>query len=88
MTSNRLGGGVLGAHAWANKAHLPGFRECDRMDLVAICDVVKDRAEAAARKFGVRKVYSDPRQLIADPEIQMVDVCTPTDTHLDLSLAA
>jgi len=33
MASNRLGVGVLGAHAWANKAHLPGFKSCERMDL-------------------------------------------------------
>ena len=38
-------------------------------------------------KFGIRKVYTDPQALIADPEVQMVDVCTPTDTHLELSLA-
>ena len=87
MTSNRLGVGVLGAHAWANKAHLPGFKSCERMDLVAICDVVKDRADALAQKFGIRKVYAHAQQLIDDPEIQMVDVCTPTDTHLELSLA-
>jgi predicted dehydrogenase len=88
MPSNRLGVGVLGAHAWANKAHLPGFAACDRIDLVGICDVIPERAEAAAKKFGARKVYADPTSLIADPEVQMVDVCTPTDTHLQLSMAA
>ena len=84
----RLGVGVIGAHAWAEKAHLPGYHAYDRAELVAICDTVPERAHAMAEMFGVRKVYTDAQQLIDDPEVQMVDVCTPTDTHLPLSLAA
>ncbi|GGR06207.1 Gfo/Idh/MocA family protein [Deinococcus ruber] len=86
--AKRLGVGVIGAHAWAEKAHLPGYHAYDRADLVAICDTVPERAQAMADMFGIRKVYTDAADLIADPEVQMVDVCTPTDTHLPLSLAA
>lgn len=89
MTSGkRLGVGVLGAHAWAEKAHLPGYHAYDRAELVAICDTVPERAQAMAEMFGIRKIYTDAQALIDDPEVQMVDVCTPTDTHLPLSLAA
>jgi predicted dehydrogenase len=80
--------GVLGAHTWAEKAHLPGYAADPRVDLVAICDVVPERAAAMAKLFGARRVYTDPMQLIADGEIEMVDVCTPTDTHVELSMAA
>jgi predicted dehydrogenase len=83
-----LGVGVLGAHSWAEKAHLPGYAAHERVDLVAICDVVPERAQAMAEKFGITRVYTDHRELLADPEVEMVDVCTPTDTHLPLSLAA
>ena len=34
------------------------------------------------------KAYRDPAALFADPEIQIIDICTPTKTHLDLALAA
>ncbi len=88
MTTRKLGVGVLGAHAWAEKAHLPGYAAYDRANLVAICDIVPERARLMADKFGIKKVYSDPQELINDPEVEMVDVCTPTDTHLPLSLAA
>lgn len=88
MTAKKLGVGVLGAHAWAQKAHLPGYAAYDRARLVALCDIVPERARALADKFGIEKVYSDPQALIDDPEVEMVDVCTPTDTHLPLSLAA
>jgi predicted dehydrogenase len=83
----KLGVGVLGAHAWAEKAHLPGYVAYERAHLVAICDVVEERAKRLADKFGVEKIYTNPQDLIADPEVEMVDVCTPTDTHLPLSLA-
>lgn len=83
-----LGVGVLGAHAWAESAHLPGYAAYDRARLVAICDVVPERAHALAARFGAERVYTDPLELIADPDVEMVDVCTPTDTHLELSLAA
>jgi predicted dehydrogenase len=88
MAAAKLGVGVLGAHTWAEKAHLPGYAADPRVDLVAICDVVPERAQEMAKKFGARRVYTDPKALIADPEIRMVDVCTPTDTHLELALAA
>ena len=79
---------MLGAHAWAEKAHLPGYAAYERARLLAVCDVVPERAEALAARFGAERVYSDPQQLIDDPEVELVDVCTPTDTHLPLSLAA
>jgi predicted dehydrogenase len=86
--SRRLGVGVLGAHAWAESAHLPGYAAYDRARLVAICDIVPERAQAMAKMFGIEKTYTDARDLINDPDVEMVDVCTPTDTHLPLSLAA
>lgn len=88
MSGRKLGVGVLGAHNWAEKAHLPGYAASDRVNLVAICDVVPERAEALAAQFKIPHVFSDPDDLIHHPDVEMVDVCTPTDTHLDLSLRA
>ncbi|TCS59621.1 putative dehydrogenase [Primorskyibacter sedentarius] len=88
MSDAKLGVGVIGTHAWADKAHLPGYVAHPDVDLVAVCDVDETRARAAAHKFGARKVYTDAQKMIADPEVEMVDVCTPTHTHLPLSLAA
>jgi predicted dehydrogenase len=86
--TRKLGVGVIGAHAWAEKAHLPGYAAHEQARLVAICDIVPERAKAMAKMFGAERIYSDPQDLIDDPEVEMVDVCTPTDTHLPLSLAA
>ncbi len=88
MTDTKLGVGVIGTHAWADKAHLPAYVAHDQVDLVAVCDIDEGRARAAADKFGARKVYTNADEMIADPEVQMVDVCSPTHTHLPLSLKA
>ncbi len=78
--------GIIGAHHWAEKAHLPGYAAHERVELAAICDIDRGRAEAMASQFGAAAVYTDHREMLADPAIEMIDVCTPTVTHLPLSL--
>lgn len=80
--------GLIGAHNWAESAHLPGYAAHPQVELTAICDIEPDRARALGEKFGAKKVYTDPEQMFADPDIEMIDVCTPTHTHLPLSLGA
>ena len=80
--------GVLGAGAWAEFAHLPGYKRDPRCELVAIADPVVDRAQAFAAKFGIPHVYSSHEELIARDDIDVVDVCTPSATHFELSWAA
>ena len=83
-----LGIGILGAHTWAEKAHLPGYVANPRARVVAICDVVPERARAMAERFGIARATHDPNDLFTDPNVVAVDVCTPTDTHVALSRAA
>jgi predicted dehydrogenase len=86
MTESKLGVGVIGAYRWAEKAHLPGYAANPRVDLVALCDIDESRARDLAARFGARKIFTDHRAMLADPEVQMVDVCSPTHTHYGLSL--
>ena len=80
--------GVLGAGAWAEFAHLPGYKRDPRCELVAIADPVVERAKAFAEKFGIPNVYDSHAALIARDDIDLVDVCTPSATHFELSWAA
>jgi len=45
-------------------------------ELVAVCDIVKERADNAAKKFGVRAYHSVPDMLEKEPDLDIVDVCT------------
>src|SRR4051812_18527023 len=86
--SGRVRVGVLGAGAWAELAHLPGYKRDPRCQLVAIADPVIERAQAFAEKFGIPNVYASHAELIAREDIDLVDVCTPSATHFELSWAA
>ena len=80
--------GVLGAGAWAEFAHCPGYKRDARCELVAIADPMIERAQAFAEKFNIPNVYSSHEELIACEDIDLVDVCTPSATHFELSWAA
>jgi predicted dehydrogenase len=84
----RVAVGVLGAGAWAEFAHLPGYKRDPRCQLIAIADPLIDRAQAFAEKFGIPNVYGSHAELIAREDIDLVDVCTPSATHFELSWAA
>ena len=86
--AEKLKVGVIGAHNWAEKAHLPGYHAHEAVEIAAICDVERDRAERLAGMFGIAAVYTDHHEMLADRSIQVIDVCTPTATHLPLSLDA
>ncbi len=80
--------GVLGAGAWAKFAHIPGYKRDPRCELVAIADPIIERAQEFAAEFGIPHVYGSHAELIAREDIHLVDVCTPSATHFELSLAA
>jgi predicted dehydrogenase len=80
--------GVLGAGAWAEFAHVPGFKRDPRCTVVAIADPIVERARAMARQFRIPNVYSSHEELIARDDIDLVDVCTPSATHFELAWSA
>jgi predicted dehydrogenase len=79
---------MLGAGAWAEFAHLPGFKRDPRCELIAIADPVVERARTFAQRFGIPHVYASHQELIARSDIDLVDVCTPSATHFELAWAA
>ena len=85
--NRKLKVGVIGAGSISG-SHLQGYSVCADAELVAVCDLNEDRAKAAADKFGAARVYTDYRELLANPEIEAVSVCTWNNTHGEISIAA
>ncbi|SFE56755.1 Predicted dehydrogenase [Paenibacillus catalpae] len=75
--------GIIGCGGIANGKHLPALSKNKNVEIVAFCDIVEERAAEAQQKYGTEgsKVYSDYRELIADPSIDVVHVLTPNDSH-------
>jgi myo-inositol 2-dehydrogenase / D-chiro-inositol 1-dehydrogenase len=57
-------------------------------NLVTVCDPVASAAEQVAARFRVPSVTTDYRAVIGDPQVDAVLVCTPTDTHAAIIIAA
>ena len=88
MSSSRLRVAVLGAGAWADSAHIPGWQRDSRCEIVAICDPILERAEEFASKFDVQDASDDWQAVISRADVDIVDVCTPSHTHFELSWSA
>ncbi|QEV98921.1 Gfo/Idh/MocA family oxidoreductase [Microbacterium caowuchunii] len=84
-----IGGGFMGrmhAHAWRTA---PRFFDLARSPGVALLvGRDGDRAAAAAARFDVPESTDDWREAIARDDIDVVDICTPGDTHAEIALAA
>jgi myo-inositol 2-dehydrogenase/D-chiro-inositol 1-dehydrogenase len=57
-------------------------------DLRVVTDLDQTSARACADRCGIARVASDHHEILADPGIQAVVVCSPTDTHADIIEAA
>ncbi len=68
--------------------HLDSYKKNPNANLYAVCDLNEERARAAAEKYGAEKVYTDYRELLADPVIEAVSICTWNNTHAEISIAA
>ncbi|MCU6710368.1 Gfo/Idh/MocA family oxidoreductase [Paenibacillus sp. J5C_2022] len=81
---------IIGCGGIANGKHMPSLSKLDNVEMVAFCDIVEERATEAAAKYGAEgaKVYTDYTELLKDSSIEIVHVCTPNDSHADISIAA
>lgn len=85
--TNRFRVGVIGAgrigvvHA-RTMARIPGF------EVMAVADPVVASAQRLAAELGIPKATADCREILADPAIDAVLVCSSTDTHADIVIEA
>lgn len=90
-----LGIGMLG-YAFMGKAHSNAYKTLNYIydpppayaRLVAIAGRRKEQVEAAQRRYGYQKAYTDWRQLIADPAVDVLDNGATNDIHAEPCIAA
>ncbi len=82
--------GIVGCGGIANGKHLPSLAKIPEVEMVAFCDIIVERAEAAKAKYGTEdaKVYEDYRQLLEDKSIDVVHVLTPNNMHAPITIDA
>jgi predicted dehydrogenase len=77
-----IGPGFVAAH------HVDAVRRLGDVEVVAIAGSTQQSADKKAREYKVDRAYGDYRDLIADPDIQVIHNTTPNHLHLPVTLAA
>lgn len=84
---NPLKVGIIGVGGIA-ASHFPGWKASQHAEVVAFADPVAPVLERVAKEQGITKTYAKPEDLIADPDIDIIDICTPSAYHAPLAIAA
>src|SRR6476620_8311088 len=94
MARTSLNVGMLG-YNFMGKAHSNAWRQAPKFfDLPAdivlhtICGRSARNVESAREQLGWKKSSTDWKGVVSDPEIDLVDICTPNDSHCEIALEA
>lgn len=86
--------GMIG-YNFMGKAHSNAWRQVGRffdlpveVELKTICGRTLASVEEARQQLGWKEATTDWRQVIADPQIDIIDITTPNDTHAEIAIAA
>ncbi|NLH47552.1 MAG: Gfo/Idh/MocA family oxidoreductase [Myxococcales bacterium] len=79
--------GMIGAGRITD-LHYPAYRDYPKAELVTVCAATPETARKRQAEWGARKWATDYREVLADPEIDMVEINTPHHLHHPMVLAA
>jgi predicted dehydrogenase len=79
--------GIIGA-GFARTTQIPGFKNCEGVQVVAIASAHRERAAEVAREFDIPNVEDDWRGVIARDDVDLISIVTPVVTHCEMTLAA
>ncbi|MCA9410837.1 MAG: Gfo/Idh/MocA family oxidoreductase [Candidatus Omnitrophica bacterium] len=85
--SHQLKVGLIGVAGIARR-HFPGWKESPHTELVALGDINPEILKVRGEEQGITQLYENPEDLINNPEIDIVDICTPNRLHTPLVIAA
>ena len=79
---------VIGCGTIANAAHIPSYMNNEKAEIKYFCDLILEKAEAAVEKYGCGTAITNYQDALNDPEIVAISVCTPNNSHAEISMAA
>ena len=79
---------IIGCGTIANSAHIPAYMKNFEVEIKYFCDIIPEKAKAAVEKYGCGIAVVDYKEVLADPEIEAVSVCTPNLMHATISIDA
>jgi predicted dehydrogenase len=86
---------ALIGHEFMGRAHASAWRQVARFfdvplqpELAVVCGRSEPRVRAAAARLGFPESSTDWREVVARPDVDLVDICTPGDSHRAIAVAA
>lgn len=79
---------IIGCGAIANGAHIPAYMKNPEAEIKYFCDIIPERAQAAVEKYGCGTAVTDYHDVLTDPEVVAVSICTPNLMHSVISIDA
>ena len=75
--------GIVGVGGVASYAQIPAYLE-KGIKIQAICDINNETLNRIGNKYGIQNRYTDIEEMIEKEQINIIDVATPPQTHLDI----
>jgi predicted dehydrogenase len=89
MMRTRVGVAIVGCGAVTRTVRVPIYpRLSDVARVVAVCDPDVERAREVAEQLGSASVYRTLDEVLADPDVAAVDICTPHALHAEQAIGA
>ncbi len=76
--------GIIGSGAIARDQHLPYWRQLEeegRVQVVGVCDLIKERRDTEAEKCRAAQPYADYKKMLREHQFDVIDVCTQNRVH-------
>lgn len=77
---------IIGCGAIANAEHIPAYLKNPEAEILYFCDIVPQRARAAVEKYQCGAAVTDYREVLRDPQVEAVSVCTPNNVHAQIAI--
>ena len=80
--------GVIGCGNMGRGVHIEAYKRMDNVEIISVCDVIRERAELASEMVGGAQVFENFQDLINAGGIDAVDICTPNYLHSIIAVDA
>jgi len=77
---------IIGCGVIATGEHIPAYIANPECEIKYFCDIIPERAEKMVEKYGTGKAVTDYREILNDPELEAVSICTPNNGHMSISI--